>query len=167
LGHSSSSFKVKQLKEGDRDDKDDDDDDNHKDEEKGEADDKPFFDTIAGPMRNQILQILRGDKDDEGVELMKGPPSIEDGDRGGGNFGGDDDDEDNEEGDEEGEDMHMGEGEEVLFLDGEGGDEERGDIEEEEEEGKRSSTFVEVVDEDESTLTSFSGPTTKKPRIDY
>lgn len=165
LGHSS---KAKQIKEGDVDDQDDDDDDddNHKDEEKGEADYKPFFDTIAGPMRNQILQILRGDKDDEGVELMKGPPSIADGDRGGASFGGDDDDEDNEEGDEE-EDMHMGEGEEVLFLDGEGGDEERGDIEEEEEEGKRSSTFEEVVDEDESTLTSFSGPSTKKPRIDY
>jgi acetoin utilization deacetylase AcuC-like enzyme len=56
-----------------------DDDDKEEEEEVGfgdkkdneDEDETPFFDTIAGPMRSQILQLLRGEKDDEGVELKK------------------------------------------------------------------------------------------------
>jgi len=178
LGHSSSSSLSQRLKDDidGHDDEDEDNDNGDKDDDKDN--DKPFFDTIAGPMRNQILQILRGRCDDEGVDLFKAPPSSsfdddndddddedEEGGRGGGGGGrgggpfGDGDDEEDEE-----EDMHMGvhegkeqeEDEEDDILHGDNKDEDQ-------------SNFEEVIEEDkdEEAFTSIPERTSKKPRIDY
>jgi acetoin utilization deacetylase AcuC-like enzyme len=180
LGHSSSSSSSlsKRLKDDidGHDDEDEDEDNGDKDDDKDN--DKPFFDTIAGPMRNQILQILRGRCDDEGVDLFKAPPSSsfdddndddddEDeeggrggrgGGRGGGPFGDGDDEEDEEE------DMHMGvhEGEEQD-------EDEEDDILHGDNKDEDQSNFEEVIEEDkdEEALTSIPERTSKKPRIDY